>query len=60
VDKNWHPGGGWFNFPEKQSMLGIVTLALGWLPPYTVAWSANPLLVLGWLLLLRRVALLAS
>src|SRR4029079_5356037 len=33
---------------------GIVALLLGWSPPQTIAWSANPLLVAGGILLLFK------
>src|SRR3954451_11105784 len=33
---------------------GWETLLFGWVPPLTIPWSANLLLLLGWILLLRR------
>lgn len=33
---------------------GWVALVLGWIPPYCVPWSANLLLVVGWIFLLCR------
>jgi hypothetical protein len=35
-------------------MLGFLALALGWIPPSTVPWSANILVLIGWILLWRR------
>jgi hypothetical protein len=32
---------------------GWETLVFGWVPPLTIPWSANLLLLLGWILLLR-------
>src|SRR3954451_20141688 len=33
---------------------GWETLLFGWVPPLCIPWSANPLLVVGWVLLLCR------
>jgi hypothetical protein len=35
------------------SPLGLTALALGWLPPFTVAWAANPVWLFGIIGLLR-------
>ena len=35
-------------------VLGIITLLLGWIPPLTIPWSANILLLAGWILLLCK------
>jgi hypothetical protein len=34
--------------------LGIGALLLGWVPPWTLAWLANPLLLAAWVLLMTR------
>ena len=39
---------------------GIAALLLGWLPPMTVPWAANPLLLVGGILLLCRQAKAAT
>jgi len=36
------------------SPIGLVALLLGWLPPFTVAWLANPFWLVGMIYLLRR------
>jgi hypothetical protein len=44
---------------NQSSILGVTALAWGWVPPYTIAWSANLWLLLGWVFLLceyRRAA----
>jgi len=33
---------------------GFLALALGWIPPSTVPWSANILVLIGWVLFWRR------
>src|SRR5690349_11301172 len=33
---------------------GWETLLFGWVPPLTIPWSANLLLLLGWIMLLRK------
>jgi len=33
---------------------GFLALALGWIPPSTLPWSANILLLIGWVLFWRR------
>jgi hypothetical protein len=33
---------------------GFLALALGWIPPSTVPWSANILVLIGWILFWRR------
>jgi hypothetical protein len=40
--------------PEAGTHIGLVALLVGWLPPWTMAWSANLCLLLGWILLLCR------
>jgi hypothetical protein len=32
---------------------GLVALLLGWVPPFSVPWSANLLLLVGWVFLVR-------
>lgn len=43
---------------------GMIALFPGWIPPYSIPWSANLLLLAGWLLLLfgrfRTAACLGS
>ena len=34
--------------------LGVFALMVGWAPPLTIPWSANVLLLVGWIFLLRR------
>ena len=40
--------------PEYEEVLGVEILLAGWRPPLTVPWSANLLLLGGWILLLCR------
>ena len=40
--------------PEDTELLGIEILLAGWRPPLTIPWSANLLLLGGWILLLCR------
>ena len=40
--------------PEYEEVLGVEILLAGWRPPLTVPWSANLLLLGGWILLLGR------
>ena len=35
-------------------MLGFLALAFGWIPPSTVPWSANILVLIGWVFFWRR------
>jgi hypothetical protein len=35
-------------------MLGFLALAFGWIPPSTIPWSANILVLVGWLFFWRR------
>ena len=35
-------------------VLGFLALAFGWIPPSTVPWSANILMLIGWVLFWRR------
>jgi hypothetical protein len=37
---------------QTGSRIGLWTLVVGWCPPWTVPWSANFLLLIGWVLLL--------
>lgn len=39
---------------------GLSALLMGWLPPWTIPWSANPLLLVGAILLLCRRAKAAT
>ena len=40
--------------PKYEEVLGVDILLTGWRPPLTVPWSANLLLLGGWILLLCR------
>jgi len=40
--------------PEYVEVLGVEILLAGWRPPLTIPWSANLLLLGGWILLLGR------
>src|SRR5215469_4091396 len=40
--------------PEDTELLGVEILLAGWRPPLTIPWSANLLLLGGWILLLCR------
>jgi hypothetical protein len=40
--------------PVTDTVRGIQALLFGWLPPFTLAWSANLLLAVGWVLTLFR------
>jgi len=40
--------------PEYVEVLGVEILLAGWRPPLTIPWSANLLLLGGWILLLCR------
>src|SRR5262245_60061491 len=40
--------------PEYVEVLGVETLLAGWPPPLIIPWSANLLLLCGWILLLCR------
>ena len=40
--------------PEDTELLGVETLLEGWHPPLIIPWSANILLLIGWILLLCK------
>jgi hypothetical protein len=44
---------------ETGSRIGLWALVFGWSPPWTIPWSANLLLVIGWVLLLLNKNTLA-